>query len=103
MNQAATMRETIKGLPANADAERSVLGEVLLDNSVLAQASGILTPDDFFLDSNRRLFRRFLELAEASKPIDLVVLCEDLMRNNELEAVGGAAYISSLTDGLPRL
>ena len=92
----------VKGLPSNADAERSVLGAILLDNSAYNQAAALLTPDDFFLDSHRRLFLRMMELADRSRPIDLVTLCEDLMRNNELEAVGGAAYISSLTDGLPR-
>lgn len=99
----ATRESTlVKGLPSNADAERSVLGAILLDNAAYNQAAAVLTPDDFFLDSHRRLFARMMELADRSHPIDLVTLCEDLMRNNELEAVGGAAYISSLTDGLPR-
>jgi replicative DNA helicase len=99
----ATRESTlVKGLPSNADAERSVLGAILLDNAAYNQAAAVLTPDDFFLDSHRRLFGRMMELADRSHPIDLVTLCEDLMRNNELEAVGGAAYISSLTDGLPR-
>jgi replicative DNA helicase len=99
----ATRESTlVKGLPSNADAERSVLGAILLDNAAYNQAAAVLTPDDFFLDSHRRLFVRMMELADRSHPIDLVTLCEELMRNNELEAVGGAAYISSLTDGLPR-
>ncbi|MBF8306094.1 MAG: Replicative helicase [Acidobacteria bacterium] len=99
----ATRESTlVKGLPSNADAERSVLGAILLDNAAYNQAAAVLTPDDFFLDSHRRLFARMMELADRSHPIDLVTLCEDLMRNNELEAVGGAGYISSLTDGLPR-
>lgn len=99
----ATRESTlVKGLPSNADAERSVLGAILLDNATYNQAAALLTPDDFFLDSHRRLFLRMMELADRSRPIDLVTLCEDLMRNNELEAIGGAAYISSLTDGLPR-
>ncbi len=92
----------VKGLPSNVDAERSVLGAILLDNAAYNQAASHLTPDDFFLDSHRRLFTRITELADRSRPIDLVTLSEDLMRNNELEAVGGAAYIASLTDGLPR-
>lgn len=92
----------VKGLPSNPDAERSVLGAILLDNTAYNQAASHLTPDDFFLDSHRRLFTRFMELADRSRPIDLVTLSEDLMRTNELDAVGGAPYISSLTDGLPR-
>jgi len=93
----------IKGLPSNVEAERSVLGAILLDNSAYNQAAALLTPEDFSLDSHRRLFLRIMELADRSRPADLVTLCEELMRHSELEAVGGAGYISSLTDGLPRL
>ena len=99
----ATRESTlVKGLPSNVDAERSVLGAILLDNTAYNQAASHLTPDDFFIDSHRRLFTRIMGLADRSRPIDLVTLCEDLMQNSELEAVGGAGYISSLTDGLPR-
>src|SRR3990172_8877503 len=93
----------VKGLPSNVEAERSILGAILLDNSAYNQAAALLTPEDFSLDSHRRLFLRIMELADRSQPADLVTLCEELMRHNELEAVGGAGYISSLTDGLPRL
>ncbi|MBI3894849.1 MAG: replicative DNA helicase [Acidobacteria bacterium] len=92
-----------KGLPSNVEAERSVLGAILLDNSAYNQAAAILSPEDFSLDSHRRLFLRIMELADRSQPADLVTLCEELIRHNELEAIGGASYISSLTDGLPRL
>jgi replicative DNA helicase len=93
----------LKGLPSNVEAERSVLGAILLDNSAYNQAAELLTPEDFYLDSHRRLFLRITEMADHSRPIDLVTLSEELMRNNELELIGGASYMSSLTDGLPRL
>ena len=93
----------LKGLPSNVDAERSVLGAILLDNSAYNQAAALLTPEDFSLDSHRRLFLRITEMADRSRAIDLVTLSEELMRNNELELIGGASYVSSLTDGLPRL
>jgi replicative DNA helicase len=106
-NQSASMAVTdspiTKGLPGNIDAERSVLGAILLDNSAYNQAAAMLTAEDFVLDSHRRLFFRIQELADRSRPIDLVTLSEELMRNNELEAIGGAGYLASLTDGLPRL
>ncbi|MGH9784918.1 MAG: replicative DNA helicase [Terriglobia bacterium] len=99
----ATRESTlVKGLPSNADAERSVLGAILLDNAAYNQAAAALSPDDFFLDSHRRIYRRMMELADTTCPIDLVTVCEVLMRNTELDSVGGAAYLSSLTDGLPR-
>jgi replicative DNA helicase len=93
----------VKGLPSSLDAERSVLGAILLDNSAYNQAGALLTSDDFFLESHRRIFLRIMEMADHSRPVDLVTLTEALARNNELEAIGGVSYISSLTDGLPRL
>src|SRR5438132_326415 len=93
----------VKGMPSNVEAERSVLGAILLDNSAYNQAAAQLRPDDFSLDSHRRIFLRMNDMAERSRAVDLVTLSEELMRNNELESVGGATYISSLTDGLPRL
>jgi replicative DNA helicase len=93
----------LKGLPSNVEAERSVIGAILLDNSAYNQAAALLSPEDFSLDSHRRLFLRITDLAERSRAIDLVTLSEELLRNNELELIGGAGYVSSLTDGLPRL
>ena len=92
-----------KGMLFSEDAERAVLGAILLDNSVYTQAAVLLKAEDFALDSNRRIFSRITEMADRSLPADLVTLSQELMRHNELEAVGGASYISSLTDGLPRI
>src|SRR5579872_1105773 len=88
-------------LPASVDAERSVLGAILLDNAALAQTSN-LRRDDFSLDSHQRIFARMTELAGSSRPIDTVTLTEELARRREVEAIGGVAYLTSLTDGLPR-
>ena len=91
-----------RGLPASADAERSILGAILLDNFAYHQAaSEQLTADAFSLDAHRRIYARMVELQEAGKPIDLITLTEELGRHKEIEAVGGAAYVASLTDGLP--
>jgi hypothetical protein len=89
-------------LPASLDAERSILGAVLLDNLAYTQAAEALRPDDFSLDSHRRIYSRMVELAESGRPIDLITLTEELGRHKEVEAVGGVAYITSLTDGVPR-
>src|SRR5438105_900996 len=88
-------------LPASIDAERSILGAILLDNFAYNQAAESLRPDDFALDAHRRIYSRMLDLAESNRPIDLVTLAEELSRRREVEAVGGVAYLSSLTDGLP--
>jgi replicative DNA helicase len=89
-------------LPASVDAERSILGAILLDNFAYNQAAESLVADHFFLDSHRRIFARMMELAESSRPIDIITLTEELGRRKEVEAVGGVAYLSSLTEGLPR-
>jgi replicative DNA helicase len=92
-----------RGMPASIDAEKSILGAVLLDNSAFAQASEHLKPEDFYLDSHQRIFARMLELSGTGRPIDMITLAEELGQHKELEAIGGVAYLSSLTDGLPRL
>ncbi len=90
-------------LPQNLDAERSVLGAILLDNEAFHPAIEILEPADFSLDAHRRIFARMVTLSESRRPIDMITLSEELERTGELEAVGGSAYLSALVDGLPRI
>jgi replicative DNA helicase len=91
-----------RSLPASVDAERSILGAILLDNFSYTQASSEnLQPDDFSLDSHRRIYARIRDLADAGHAVDLITLSEELSRHKEVESVGGVAYLSSLTDGLP--
>jgi len=92
-----------RGLPASVEAERAILGAILLDNSSYPQAAEFLRADDFSLDSHRRIYLRMMELSESGRPIDFVTLTEQLGQNKEIEAVGGVAYVTSLTDGLPRV
>jgi replicative DNA helicase len=91
-----------KSLPNNLEAERSILGAILLDDKALFTVFETLKSQDFYLDGHRKIFERMLDLMNNSRPIDLVTLKEELQRANELENVGGAAYLVSLTDGLPR-
>jgi replicative DNA helicase len=90
------------GLPANVDAEKTILGAVLLDNAAHAEAAEKLESDDFSLDSHRRIFLRMSELMDAERAVDIVTLANELARYKEVEAVGGVAYLASLTEGLPR-
>ncbi len=90
-------------LPANVEAERGVLGSLLLEHAHFQEAAEAgLVADDFSLDSHRRLYRAIQEIAQRQGVIDLITLTAEMARRNDLERVGGAAYISSLTDGLPR-
>src|SRR6202050_2377163 len=90
-------------LPHNIEAERSILGAVLLDNHALNAAVERLKPEDFFLPQHRHIFERMVQLAEKQHAIDIVTLMEDLEKNGDLEAAGGVAYLSQLADGLPRV
>jgi replicative DNA helicase len=92
-----------KPLPNNLDAERSVLGAILLDNNALNPAIEHLRPEDFFLDQHRRVFTQMIALGEGQQAIDLVTLSEELNRKGELEASGGAPYLASLADGMPKV
>ena len=91
-----------KGLPSNIEAERSILGAILLDNAVCNQAIELLRREDFFLDSHRRIFEKMTSLTERLMPIDLITLSDELRRAGEFEQIGGATYIASLIDGVPR-
>jgi replicative DNA helicase len=90
------------GLPANLDAEKTILGAILLDNAAHAEAAEKLSEDDFSLDSHRRIFLRMTELMNSQRAVDIVTLANELARYKEVESIGGVAYLASLTEGLPR-
>lgn len=90
-------------LPHNLEAERSILGAVLLDNHALNAAVERLRSEDFFLPQHRYIFERMVQLGEKQQAIDTITLMEDLSRTGALEAAGGIAYLSQLADGLPRV
>jgi replicative DNA helicase len=88
-----------RALPSNVEAERSILGGILLDSRAYSEAAERLRPEDFSLDSHRRIYSTMRELSETSEPIDIITLVEALGKN--LEAVGGVGYIAALLDGVP--
>jgi replicative DNA helicase len=92
-----------KGLPCNLDAERFVLGSILIDDSQFIQASGEISAEDFSLEKHRRIFRRMGELSARREPIDRVTVANELLRYNELESCDGLSYLVSLDDGLPKI
>ena len=97
----ATTEFNLSMLPANVEAERSILGAILLDNLAYNQAAEHLRTEDFSLDSHRRIYARMVDLAESSRPIDIITLVDELSRNKELQAIGDMGYVSSLLDGVP--
>jgi replicative DNA helicase len=92
-----------KKLPSNDDAERSILGAILLDNAALPKVFDLLSTADFFRSQHSLIYSTMLTLHEDQLPIDLISLTEELGTAGKLEAAGGAAYISALVDGLPRV
>ena len=94
---------TDKGLPTNVDAERFVLGSIMLDEAFYIQAAGTLDADDFSLEKHRRIFKRMGELYERGEKIDRVTVANELLKFNELEACDGLTYLVSLDEGLPRV
>ncbi len=89
-------------LPHNLEAEKSVLGAILIHDQAFNHAAELLGSRDFFRDAHRRIFDRMIALSERGDAIDFVTLKEELSRSGDLEEVGGPAYIASLADGVPR-
>jgi len=87
--------------PQNLDAERSVLGGVLLENQAIQKISEVIQEDDFYRDAHRKLYQAMIELHERGEPVDLITLTEDVTRRGWLEETGGAVYLASLADEVP--
>ncbi len=90
------------GLPANVEAEKTILGAILLDENALYEVTEKLLPEDFSLDAHQRIIQRMYDMMQAKISIDIVTLSNELACKKELEAVNGVAYLASLTEGLPR-
>jgi len=98
----ATTDSTLaRSLPANVEAERSILGAILLDNLAYNEAAEHLKAEDFSLDSHRRIYGCMTELMDSARPVDMITLVEELDRRKELEAIGDVGYVSGLVDGVP--
>ena len=103
MSSASTTLALQKGLPANIDAEKFILGSILLDDARFVDIAGILTQDDFALEKHRRIFVRMSDLHARNEKIDRVTVANELLRFNELESIDGLSYLVSLDDGLPHI
>jgi replicative DNA helicase len=90
-------------LPHNVDAEKSVLGSILVNNEHYYRVIESLHAEDFYLDAHRVIFRKMIELIEQSKVIDLITIQDELDRASQLESAGGIGYLAGLLDGIPHL
>ena len=87
--------------PQNIEAEQSVLGAILLDNNALYTAFELITQEDFYKDSNRKIFIAMTELLEKNEPIDIITLTDHLRKKDNLDSVGGTQYLTSLASMIP--
>ncbi len=87
--------------PQNLEAEQAVLGGIMLDNDAINRVVEFITPEDFYRESHRKIFRAMLDLSEKGEPIDLITLSNLLKSQEALETVGGATYLSLLVDTIP--
>jgi replicative DNA helicase len=87
--------------PQNVEAEQSILGGILIENEALHKVMEILTVDDFYRDAHQMIFNAMLDLLERGEPADLITLMNELRKLNQLDSIGGASYLASLSDSVP--
>jgi hypothetical protein len=87
--------------PHSREAERALLGSILLDNKALSVALESITKEDFYSEAHRLTFDKMVELSDKNRAIDLVTLSEELAKDGVLEKAGGAGYLAALADGVP--
>ncbi len=88
--------------PHSLEAEKTVLGAILINNKNLNVVLSILTIEDFYKEGNRKILEKIARLVDKGFPVDLLSLSEELKKAGELDEVGGPSYISSLMDGVPK-
>ncbi|MBN1474076.1 MAG: replicative DNA helicase [Syntrophaceae bacterium] len=87
--------------PQNIEAEQSILGGILLENSAINSALEFISKNDFYSEAHRKIFSVIVELSEKNEPVDIITLSNALKDKNMLDSVGGSAYIASLVDNVP--
>src|SRR5260370_18745392 len=92
-----------RALPSSPDTERAILGAIILDNTLIAQAVELLKPNDFYVPSHRRIFIAMISLFERGSEINPILVAEELRRDNSLDSSGGVLFLTNLTYGLPHV
>jgi replicative DNA helicase len=88
--------------PHSLEAEKTVLGGILVNNESLNVVLSIISPEDFYKEANQKIINKIIALVDKGLPVDLLSLSEELQRAGILDEVGGASYLSSLMDGVPK-
>ena len=87
--------------PQNLDAEKSVLGAVMLSKEALMDVMEVVRADDFYDNNNREIFSAIFKLNQEGSPVDTITVSEELKRRAVLDSVGGRVYVASLADDVP--
>jgi replicative DNA helicase len=87
--------------PQNLDAEQSVLGSLLIDRDAIIQIAPIVKSEDFYQPSHGTIYQAILDLYERQEPTDVITLTDELRRHDDLDAVGGVSYLTSLVSIVP--
>jgi replicative DNA helicase len=87
--------------PQNIEAEQAVLGSLLLDRDAIVQVASFLRAEDFYREAHGLVYQAIVDLHERREPADFVTLCDELERHEQLEAVGGRAYLTALVNAVP--
>ena len=95
------MDPLMKVPPQNLEAEEFVLGAILLDNQAMNKVLEVLSPSSWYREAHRKIFQAMIDLSETNEAIDQVTVSERLRRRNELEQIGGAAYLAKLVAQVP--
>ncbi len=95
--------DLIKKVPPHSlEAEKTVLGGILINNKNLNVVLSVISAEDFYKDANRKIIDKIIILVDKGLPVDILTLSEELQKEGALEAIGGASYLSSLMDGVPK-
>jgi len=87
--------------PQSLEAEMSILGGILIDNDAINRVLEMLTPEDFYRESHRKIFQAMMKLSDLREPCDFITMTDMLKKAGELEEIGGAAYLATLVDYVP--
>lgn len=100
-DQAKNIPEGARIPPQNTDAEASLLGAILIDTDAIVKIADLIQPDDFYEERNKRIYEAIVHLYEKHSPIDVLTLSDQLKGTGFLDMVGGAAYLTELTNFVP--
>ncbi len=103
MGQVDIKNDQLKGssIPQNFEAEASLLGSILIDSEAIVKIADSLSANDFYDKKNQYIYEAVLQLYNDHSPIDVLTLSDRLSSNGHLEAIGGAAYLTELTNFVP--